>query len=194
MSYLLFYSSRCEFSKKFINILEKSGESTFFVKVCVDIIPSTGQRTIMIKKHNVTRVPTIIVNEQHLVGKSAFNWLKRQIDNREDSINTLNTRMNVKNADTRQVISEEIQGSLGSFNFQDSFIDDKTTAFEQLNGYSNADINPLEQAFVKNNEKNKETKNKDLPDELKSISISKDKLKSKQIENRYNELLKDREM
>ena len=220
MSYVLFYSNYCPYSKKFINILDKSGESIFFSKVCVDIIPQIGKRTAFVKKHNITEVPTILVNSNKFVGKTAFNWLKNKIESTEKSVSTMNTRQNTEGRDNKAVQDlnnkiPEQNNSIQGFDFQNSFLKNTSDDYEIIGKdeedqfKNNPSFNKMlcdqmsnkgsiqdSQSFIQggsqNGDLNAMTQERSVPDQLKTISISKDKLKSKQIENRYNQLLNER--
>lgn len=79
---LIFHSSYCEYSVKLIDFMDKSGESTFFNKVNVDIDPVTKMRPDAVKMYSINTVPTLIIDGYKVVGEQAFKWLSDKIKSR----------------------------------------------------------------------------------------------------------------
>jgi hypothetical protein len=67
--YILFYSNKCDYCKRFLDRLDKENLNKRFTQVCVD-----GNRNI---PKEITDVPTIIVANiiKPLIGKAAFDWV-----------------------------------------------------------------------------------------------------------------------
>ena len=77
--YLLFYSKKCKYSKKFVELLEDIGEENFFKFVNVQKI--NGVYPPLVKKYKITEVPTAIIDGYVYAGKDAFKWLEGKIKN-----------------------------------------------------------------------------------------------------------------
>lgn len=204
MSYILFYSNLCKHSQKFINMLEKSGEATFFVKICVDRDAKTKKRHPSIIQYNITEVPSIIVENKLLEGINAFNWLSEKIQSSYDKVNSIPTRQNKPQENIKQMNKEESSESFQPYtdiysNYTDSCVvigqdtqdtsiitQDVDSEVTRPSNFSLQDDNLTSTAIktpVTNN------KNTNIP----SITVKKDSLKSKQINNEYNKLLAERE-
>lgn len=82
MSRVLFYSRYCPHSKKFMTLLEKTGEIIQFNSICIDKIQ--GVRPPVVAKYHITRVPTIIADEQKLEGVDAFKWLGYRLQKKNE--------------------------------------------------------------------------------------------------------------
>lgn len=90
--YILFYSSFCAPSMKFISLLEKSGQIIYFNKVCVDT-DKTGKRPFILQKFQVRKVPSIIVDDTYYEGVNAFKWLRVKLrDTRNMGISSRDTK------------------------------------------------------------------------------------------------------
>lgn len=197
MSYILFYSNYCNYSKKFINILENSGEASFFVKICVDKDHKTGQRPPILSKYKITEVPTIIVENRKLPGYSAFKWLHTRIENSQDKVNSLPSRQNKQVVNTKNLAAQKKEPEIepyfngSSANFTDSCVQIGDVSSEKIN-------TPGEEEEV---DKGTFTLQDDditataMNTEMKvQSSVSKDKLKTKQFDNDYNKLLQERDL
>jgi thiol-disulfide isomerase/thioredoxin len=90
--YLLFYSKKCKYSKKFVEILYDIGEDSFFKMV--DVAKIDGKYPPLVKKYRVTEVPTAIVDGQMYIGQDAFKWLERKIKNINHTVSSQDTRVN----------------------------------------------------------------------------------------------------
>ena len=68
--YVLFYSTKCEYSNKLLVEIEKNGLESSFTKVNIDFtddIPAF-----------VTHVPTVLVDKSNKIsGKAVFEWVKK---------------------------------------------------------------------------------------------------------------------
>lgn len=204
MSYILFYSNLCKHSKKFINMLEKSGEATFFVRICVDRDIKTKKRHPSIVQYNITEVPSIIVENKLLEGISAFNWLCEKIQSSQDKVNSIPTRQNKPQESIKQLNkdpSDSFQPYTDLYsNYTDSCLviskdtqdmsiitQDVDSEVTKSNNFLLKDDNLTSTAI--NTQINHNNDNKHIP----SITIKKDSLKSKQINNEYNKLLAERD-
>lgn len=215
MTYVLFYSNYCKFSHKFIDILEKSGEATYFAKICVDK-DQNGQRSNIISKYGITEVPTVLIENRQLAGYNAFIWLKNRIDNSQDQINTLSTRQNKQQVSMQQLnqtknIPTELEGfSSNCFNsnFSDSHLQisniensssiltpKDTDDIEQARRGNfiipSANISTPSQDYQQNQQQNQQPQGYGLS--LPTISISKDNLKKKQFDNEFNRMKSERD-
>lgn len=227
MSCVLFYSKYCKYSKKFINILQKSGVSPYFVKVCVDR-NNNGKRDKAVKEYKITEVPTVIAEDNKLVGYNAFQWLNQQIELMEEGENANQGAPN-KNAVKNNNKTENSKGGkkeLDYFSLEKSFKGDLDCNFVQINDddnfcqtvdasvddetaemlrrqanfkIPNAGISNLTEGAGEHIREpltppvSKNVNIQGTPDVLRPIVASKDKLKSKQIENTYNKLLQERQ-
>jgi glutaredoxin-related protein len=90
--YLLFYSEKCRYSQKFIEILHEIGDEKFFK--FVNVAKVNKKYPPIVKKYNIKEVPTILVDSELLVGVDAFKWLENKIKNINHQISSQNTRMN----------------------------------------------------------------------------------------------------
>jgi thiol-disulfide isomerase/thioredoxin len=89
--YVLFYSSYCKASARFIQALEKTGESIYFDKVCVDV-DNNGDRPNIVKRYRVRKVPSVIANGELYQGIACFKWFNEKIKNKNNT--GLNSREN----------------------------------------------------------------------------------------------------
>lgn len=69
---VVFYSSFCSFSEKFIIIIDKL--KIDYIPICIDI--KNGKRPEIVKKLKLKEVPSVMVDNKIISGKSAFSWLK----------------------------------------------------------------------------------------------------------------------
>jgi hypothetical protein len=86
---ILIYSHYCDYSKRFIGLLKEYPEvGEYFVKINIDVDPQTRQRPqafYQIQKEldfKITEVPTIIVEDGQYVlsGEEAFKWIEYKIE------------------------------------------------------------------------------------------------------------------
>lgn len=215
MSYILFYSQYCQYSKKFIQLLHKSGEATFVVSQSVDK-DQYGRRPQTVNKYGITEVPTIIVDNQKLVGMQAFSWLQKRIESSQDSPENFDSRQNKQPINIKHIGSEQnVNGNKSPTAFmpQDTFSpqlgsncvdvsaentginisydeDDEDKLNASRNNLKLHDDNITEYIINTPLEKDK----KDHLGGPKSISTNKDKLKSKQLDNAFNKMLAERDI
>jgi glutaredoxin-related protein len=90
--YLLFYSKKCKYSNKFIELLSHIGEEKFFKMV--EVVKTNGKFPTIVKKYGITEVPTAYINGQMYAGPKAFKWLERKIKNVNHQVSSQDTRMN----------------------------------------------------------------------------------------------------
>lgn len=112
VSYTLFYSKRCKFSREFINKLENyTNINMNFKKICVDSINPTVQQYL--NKYKIKAVPSIVVNNNVYLGYEAFKWL----DSQTTEINTIHSSLNKQSYSEHMKTGENGIGSLDD-NFQ----------------------------------------------------------------------------
>ena len=90
--YLLFYSEKCKYSHKFIEILKDIGDEKFFN--FINVAKVNKKYPPIVKKYKIKEVPTILVDGELLVGVNAFKWLESKIKNINHQVSSQNTRMN----------------------------------------------------------------------------------------------------
>ena len=86
---ILFYSNKCVFCKKIVNLINDVDDINSYKLICID-------NNINNFKF-IQRVPTLLVNEKKpLVGVNAFKWIqaKNQFNNNTNNIN-LNPNKNL---------------------------------------------------------------------------------------------------
>jgi hypothetical protein len=198
MSYLLFYSNYCPqgYSQKFIQILEQSGEASFFSKIPVDK-NINGERPKIIYQYNITDVPTIIVNNTKLVGIDAFKWLDKKLE----GVNTMHTRNNKNNLNDIKLHNDpKSDNTIMPFSpvNSKSFINitDINTAIYTSNDDS-VDRNDnkfiLQDDNITSTAINTPQRNNDNV-RMPSINVKKDSLKQKQLTNEFNKILEERNL
>ena len=124
--YLLFYSNKCKYSIKFIELLKAVNEFRFFESIEVKKV--NGKFDKRVKQYNVTEVPTIVINGELLVGQQAFKWLTSKIKNIKHSVGSIDTRAN-----KTPVISGYI-ADITSANLTDTQFDG-SSSFSPLNNF-----------------------------------------------------------
>lgn len=174
MTKILFYSKYCPYSKKFLETFKDSNESQVFEYVCVDRDIKTKGRHPLVKQLNINCVPTVVSNNLKLYGRDAFLWLRDQI-----KIN------GVASVSSRHAQKEKLTGVDSEEIFDKK---DKTKYYE----YGEDTSIPTPDA--------EEIINPDTGEIVySSSSLSRrkkrkgDSLKSKQEENKYYQLLKQKE-
>lgn len=216
MSYILFYSQYCPYSQKFIQLLHKSGEATFVVSQSVDK-DQYGRRPQTVNKYGITEVPTMIVDNQKLVGLQAFSWLQKRIDSSQESPQQFHSRQNKQPVNIKNVGN---QGNNHSSQGPTAFIPQDT--FSPGLGYNCVDVSTGDKEIMLVCDEEDEDKiqnlrgNLILPDDNitahiintpiekeksnsqmgpKSYSSNKkDKLKTKQFDNAFNKMLAERDI
>lgn len=203
MSYILFYSNFCKFSERFISILEKTGEANFFVKICVDKNQSTGKRHELVARYKVVEVPSILVENRLLAGRSAFGWLKSRIDRvsqeppgkfypGEESRN-IRPEVNTRTSGTREMTAS--QEGIRPF-FEGGVSGGITESCVIIGDTSDNSIyTPQDDSEVSRESKFGLKSDCLIPGQTENNEKSsvKDSLKSKQFENEYNRLLQERQ-
>lgn len=76
---VVFYSSFCSFSEKFIIIIDKL--KIDYIPICIDI--KNGKRPEIVKKLKLKEVPSVMVDNKIISGKSAFSWLKNKTSSKQ---------------------------------------------------------------------------------------------------------------
>lgn len=195
MSYILFYSNYCKYSHKFINILEKSGEASFFAKICVDKDPQTGNRPPIINKYNIKEVPTIIVENQKLQGYDAFRWLQSRIENSQDQVNGVHSRQNKQPVNIQQLNQNQSKKSAPEpFSYSNNFLDLSDTSNTTIYTPSqDEDITSKKGNFILQDDNITSCAIDLVSEKTVPSSLTKDKLKTKQFENEFNKLMAERD-
>jgi hypothetical protein len=214
MLYILFYSNYCRHCEKFIQILESSGESTYFAKVCADRDRSTGQRPTLLSTYKIKEVPTIIVENKSLPGLEAFKWLANRLENSTTAVNSMATRHNKNPENVRNSIPnpEDLRAAndVGFSNTLEGFSMNSVSSFSdncvQLSSMGDTRINTPDES-----DEVQKTSNFILRDDnitavaintpvtsasdvrRPKVGLKKDLLKKKQLDNQYNKLMKERE-
>ncbi len=99
VAYLLFYSNRCKYSRNFIKKLENCPQLNFnFKKICVDknnlgVLRNEVKQAI--KSYKLKGVPSIVVNNNVLLGSEAEYWLDNQLMNNDKGM-TIHSSLNKK--------------------------------------------------------------------------------------------------
>jgi hypothetical protein len=166
--YILFYSSFCAPSMKFISLLEKTGQVIYFNKICVDT-DKQGQRPFVLQKFQVRKVPSIIVDDVYYEGVNAFKWLRVKMkETRHTGIATRDTK---KTKVDVQPVTEEQNEGVYEFKTKKRLVDQAKTIGDDTT------VIPVTEMDIRTS-KTRE---------------SRDKLKQKQSESLFEKLQKERE-
>lgn len=219
MSYILFYSQYCPYSQKFIQLLHKSGEAAFVISQSVDK-DQYGRRPQTVNKYNITEVPTMIVDNQKLIGMQAFAWLQKRIESSQDAPQQFHSRQNKQPINIKDIAAE--QGNSSGSNFGNQ----APAAFVPLDnlspglGSNCVDVSTGNNGIVLVDDEDEDKMNalrgnlilhddnitahiintpiqkedSDYSRGPKTMSTNKDKLKSKQLDNAYNKMLAERDI
>lgn len=202
MSYILFFSNHCPYSKNFIKFSEQTEIALYIVRICVDK-DSNGERPKQVKSYGITEVPTIIVDNNRLAGIDAFTWLKRKVET-DDTVTTTHTRLNKSNLNEikNEQKNEQISGPIP---FDNNFSNNFSGGLVDLNNINkgiptsndeNIDKNSVGRFNLQDDNITSmvmNTKKKVMNDShLPTISVKKDNLKMKQMNNEYNKMLQER--
>jgi len=169
MSYVLFYSSYCQASCLILQRIEKTKENVYFNKVCVDV-DKHGNRPGVVKQYGIKKVPSIIADGNLYQGVQSFKWLSEKMNKRTDS--GIDTREDKKITQIQQNRTNDSE-NVYEFKRKKNLIED-SEVIGDLNDVNI--ITPLEEIF---NEKN-------------DTKVKRDSLKTKQSNNIYNSLQKQR--
>lgn len=209
MSYILFYSQYCPYSQKFIQLLHKSGEATFVVSQSVDK-DQYGRRPQTVRKYNITEVPTMIVDNQKLVGMQAFVWLQKRIETSQDNPQQFHSRQNKQPVNIKDISAS--QQSPTAFIPMDNFGSglgsncvDVSTGDNDIVHVDDNDEDKMQalrgNLILHDDNITAETINTPMERQVsdphrgpQSISTNKDKLKAKQLDNAYNKMLAERDI
>jgi predicted acyltransferase (DUF342 family) len=183
MASVVFYSNYCPHSKKFIDILKRSGESSNVSSfICVDK-NEKGQRPLEVKKYTILEVPSVISNAKILPGISAFEWLANKIESNRVPIKDNNSS---KNNNTLSGIQSH--GLLNNTSCVE--LGENTSIFGEakLNPFSVGEAEKSD-TFIMQSDNLSPLNSRESSDDVKK----RDALKSKQLDNKYNQLLSQRE-
>lgn len=175
---IVFYSKYCVHSRNFLEVFKDSSEAQAFDYVCVDRDLKTRSRHPLVKQMNIFCVPTVVTNNLKLYGKDAFLWLNDQIQ--INGIASISTRVpSQKKEKLKGIDTEEI--------FETK---DKTKYYEYGKDDEISIVTPDADDII----------NPDTGEVVYSSSAMErrkkrrgDSLKSKQEENQYYKLLKQKE-
>jgi hypothetical protein len=232
MSFLLFYSNGCKYSKKFLYYIDTYNVSSDFIKICVDKLRKTNTRPRHVYDYKITEVPTIISTDMNLrlSGAKAFKFLA-------DNINNKTAHYTRRQEDAHEDTHED-----RGYDQRDNIQDPKYTSDNQdVNyQYNTRDNNAPEPAIVRNKSKKKsqylesktsvisnftdpfckvgENRLSNIPDNIdddsitrrnnfrieddfsspvpvnKSIKVKKGSLIEKQLDNKYNQIMAERDL
>lgn len=169
--YVLFYSSYCKASSKFLQALEKTGETIYFNKICVDV-DNNGVRPGVVTRYNIKKVPSIIADGTLYSGIVAFKWFHEKIKN-----NHTNTGLNSRENKKIEKIKEQETGNntdVYEFKKHKQLIDEA----EVIGDINDVNIPTPDESLLNLNEK--------------KINSKKDILKNKQANNIYSQLQDER--
>jgi hypothetical protein len=204
-----------------MKILENSGESMYFVKIPVDRDRRTNQRPEHVAAYGIKEVPTIIIENTALAGINAFKWLVNRLENSATAVSSVSTRQNkVTNPDypnlgpensaepirAANAMGNEDQNANGPQAF--SLTDSSTNSnFLQLSDMSDTtiytpdeseDIQKSGNFILKNDNITAQAITTPYPQQndpnKPRLTVRKDALKEKQLDNQYNKLLEERQM
>lgn len=176
MTKILFYSKYCPYSKKFLETFKDSNESQVFEYVCVDRDIKTKSRHPLVKQLNINCVPTVISNNLKLYGRDAFMWLRDQI--KINGVSSVSTRVpQNKKEKLAGVDSEEIFDKKDKTKYYE-YGEDATIPTPDADEIVNPDTGEI---VYSSSSLSRRKKRKG------------DSLKSKQEENKYYQLLKQKE-
>tara|TARA_B100000424_G_C22934886_1_gene497422 strand:+ start:524 stop:1180 length:657 start_codon:yes stop_codon:yes gene_type:complete len=126
MDNILFYSNKCEYSKKILNLINDIDDISSYKLICID-----NNKNFKF----IQRVPTLLIGEKKpLVGVNAFKWINAK--------NQFNKRTNNINLDANSNLDINLNSLLSNSedkNFNDnntsiySYIDDKKDINMSLN-------------------------------------------------------------
>ncbi len=209
MSYILFYSQYCPYSQKFIQLLHKSGEATFVVSQSVDK-DQHGRRPQTVRKYNITEVPTIIVDNQKLVGMQAFVWLNKRFETAQDSPQNFDSRQNKQPVNIKNISGS--QNAPSTFKPMDTFgaglgsdcvnVSAGDNDIIYVDDQDQDQLNALRGNLILHDDNiTAETINMPMQRQVsdqnrgpQTIATNKDKLKAKQFDNAYNKMLAERDI
>lgn len=206
--YLLFYSNYCPHSKDFIHFLESTGQSIYFTKICIDKIK--GKRPPIVAKFGIREVPSIIIDNKLLAGLSAFTWLESKVGDPKSGNPKFNdpmqTRMNKTenhiNPSTANRDNDEAVNPYYGHNISNSIADNCVGINDDTSIYSiqeNGDLIDSSKFNTKGVQLQQApiTGNMDIENftnQQNNIPVKRDKLKQNQLDNRYHQLQRQREL
>jgi hypothetical protein len=196
-----------------MQLLHKSGEATFVVSQSVDK-DQHGRRPQTVRKYGITEVPTIIVDNQKLVGMQAFVWLQKRIEVSQESPQQFHSRQNKQPVNIKDIstVGAGAQAAPTAFIPMDNFGSGLGSNCLDVSAGDNGVV------LVDDNDEDKmqalrgnlilhddnitantintpvERQDSDPHRGPQSISTNKDKLKSKQMDNAYNKMLAERDL
>jgi glutaredoxin len=139
--YLLFYSKKCKYSIKFVELLHNINEDKFFE--FVEVKKVNGKFDKRIGQYGVKEVPTVIIDSQLLVGQQAFNWLKSKIKNINHSVSTLNTRAN------KTPVITGYAANISSASLSETQQFDGNNMFSSINNFQKINTPDMDQEYEK---------------------------------------------
>lgn len=173
--YLLFYSKKCKYSFKFIELLQEIGEDSFFKMI--DVAKVNGVFPLIVKKYKIKEVPTAIIDGHMYVGQQAFKWLEKKIKNLNHKISSQDTRVNK----TPVISGYSPDISSAGLNQNDNF--SGNSSFAPLNSFQTINTPDAEKEYERtpfvlqnDNITNGNTAKDDRPDRVSKIDQDLEKL------------------
>lgn len=196
---ILFYSNYCKYSKAFIEMLEKTGMIMSFNVICVDK-NEKGHRPVLMYNYNIKEVPTIIIDDITMPGILAKQWLLSQMEQEPPA------QQESCDIPTTQEGPGPISASASS-RFGDNFVgcgdnqrimtldNDDDEEVEKHRGKFTIPMPTTDPSIMAESIKT----SIQTPSEIKSNPFVKNDtkkgtLKAKQLENKYNKMLHDRNL
>jgi hypothetical protein len=200
MSSILFYSTYCVHSKKFIDILKRSGEvKSINNYVCVDK-DSNGKRPVLLKKYSITEVPTLVLEGRSLIkleGEKAFKWLADLLKNNPNIQPQRDQPMAVQVNNSIPKKKKKVSGVFGNGDLTFNPAGNYANINEEVIIHGDTPYPSCEEAIDKDEdiEMDDDTlipTNASSDPSLELIK-NRDALKAKQFDNAYNKLLAERQ-
>lgn len=205
--YILFFSKKCKYSIQFINIIHKVHLRNYFTFISVDQNKDRTRDT-SVAKFNITHVPTIIVNDQKLVGQQALLWLRDVVsDMGLKSPHSMDSRQQKETFEETPRHIEEQSEELSGYNPDDSNfvnietnLDDTRIHYKPEDGqnHRNKGKFELESPSILPPEEARKFdiniyKTKTNSGSTRRTGLKKDNLKTKQYNSEYERYLQERE-
>jgi hypothetical protein len=205
--YILFFSKKCKYSIQFINIIHKVHLRNYFTFISVDQNKDRTRDT-SVAKFNITHVPTIIINDQKLVGQQALLWLRDAVsDMGLKSPHSMDSRQQKETFEETPRYIEEQQEELSGYNPDDSNfvnidtnLDDTRIHYQPEDGQTHRNKGEfgLESPSILPPEEARKFdiniyKTKTNSGSTGRTGLKKDTLKTKQYNSEYERYLQERE-
>ncbi len=140
VAYILFYSKYCKYSRYYIKELEKYRDiNKSFQKICIDKVNGQlhDREKQLLKKYKIKGVPSIVINNNVLLGQDAFKWLSSE----SMTINPVYAGLNKKDYSDTTKHLQEVQPlysqDLTSHEFSGKLFGESSTDKSDLNDLKN---------------------------------------------------------